>query len=96
MGLNYGTMVIMVLKGLVGTPFESLESVPVKLLTLKMIFLMAISSLENLQVLSILPSSLDFSPGPVKAILHPHPDYLPKVTFSEQVRLHLLCPVRVL
>jgi len=35
-----------------------------------------------MQALSISPSCLDFAPGAVKVILHPHPDYLPKVPFS--------------
>ncbi len=49
-------------------------------LTLKMVFLMAVSSLKkigDLQALSVSPSFLDFSPGLVKAIFHPHP-YLHK------------------
>ncbi len=63
-----------VLKGLVGTPFEPLETAPVKLLTRKRFFLMAITSLKrigDLQALSVSPSCLDFAPGLVKAILHP-------------------------
>lgn len=36
------------LEGLVGAPFEPLESAPVKLLTLKMVFLMAITSLKRI------------------------------------------------
>jgi hypothetical protein len=74
-----------VLEGLVETPFEPLESACDKLLTLKMVFLMAITSLKrigDMQALSISPSCLDFAPGMVKVILHPHPDYLPKVPFS--------------
>ncbi len=63
------------------TPFEPLESAPIRFLTLKMVFLMAIASLkriEDLQALSISPSCLDFAPGLVKVILHPHPNYLRK------------------
>ncbi len=74
-----------VLKGLIMTPFEPLESAPIRFLTLKMFFLMAITSLKrigDLQALSISPSCLDFAPGLVKVILHPHPNYLPKVPFS--------------
>ncbi len=74
-----------VLEGLVCTPFEPLESVPVRFLTLKMFSLMAITYLKrigDLQALSISPSSLDFAPGLVKVILHPHPNYLLKVPFS--------------
>ncbi len=75
---------------------------------------MAITSLMrigDLQALSISPSCLDFAPGLVKVILHPHPNYLPKVPWirsflklsalrrsrhRRQERLHLLCPVRAL
>ncbi len=86
-----------VLEGLVTTPFEPLESAPVRFLTLKMFFLMAITYLKrvgDLQALSILPSCLDFAPGLVKVILHPHPNYLPKVPFSTMnpVVLEAFCP----
>ncbi|KAI2656086.1 Transposon Ty3-G Gag-Pol polyprotein [Labeo rohita] len=36
---------------------------------------------RDLQALATSPSCLDFAPGLVKAILHPHPNYLPKVPF---------------
>ncbi len=86
-----------VLEGLVMTPFEPLESAPIRFLTLKMFFLMAITSLKrigDLQALSISPSCLDFAPGLVKVILHPHPNYLPKVPFSTMnpVVLEAFCP----
>lgn len=45
-------------------------------------FLLGITSLKrigDLQALSISPSCLNFPPGLVKVILHPHPNYLPKV-----------------
>ncbi len=79
------------------TPFEPLESAPIRFLTLKMFFLMAITSLKrigDLQALSISPSCLDFAPGLVKVILHPHPNYLPKVPFSTMnpVVLEAFCP----
>ncbi|XDV29401.1 hypothetical protein PO909_032535 [Leuciscus waleckii] len=86
-----------VLEGLVETPFEPLESASDKLLTLKMFFLMAITSpkrIGDMQALSISPSCLDFAPVMVKVILHPHPDYLPKVPFSavHPVTLEAFCP----
>ena len=85
------------LEGLIDTPFEPLESEPDRLLTLKMVFLMAITSLKrigDLRALSVSPSCLDFAPGLVKAILHPHPNYLPKVPFSNMhpVVLEAFCP----
>ncbi|XDV29773.1 hypothetical protein PO909_032815 [Leuciscus waleckii] len=86
-----------ILEGLVETLFEPIESASDKLLTLKMVFLMAITSLKrigDMQALSISPSCLDFAPGMVKVILHPHPDYLPKVPFStvHPVTLEAFCP----
>ncbi len=58
---------------------------------------MAITSLKrigDLQALSISPSCLDFAPGLVKVILHPHPNYLPKFPFSTMnpVVLEAFCP----
>ncbi len=58
---------------------------------------MAITSLKrigDLQALSISPSCLDFAPGLVKVILHPHPNYLLKVSFStiNLVVLEAFCP----
>ncbi|KAL0170943.1 hypothetical protein M9458_035539, partial [Cirrhinus mrigala] len=48
----------------------------------------------DLQALQTLPSCLDFAPGLVKAILDPHPNYLPKVAFStiNPVILEAFCP----
>ncbi len=58
---------------------------------------MAITSLKrigDLQALSISPSCLDFAPGLVKVILHPHPNNLPKVPFltMNPVVLEAFCP----
>ncbi|KAL0192241.1 hypothetical protein M9458_010537, partial [Cirrhinus mrigala] len=71
-----------VLEGLSLAPFEPLESATAKNLTFKMVFLLAITSLKrvgDLQGLAISPTCLEFAPGGVKAILHPRPDYVPKV-----------------
>ncbi|KAL0166316.1 hypothetical protein M9458_038160, partial [Cirrhinus mrigala] len=88
-----------VLEGLAGHPFEPLESVPEKLLTLKMVLLVALSSLKragDLQALSFSPSCLDFAPGLVKVLLRPRPDYVPKVASSpfrfQQVVLEAFSP----
>ncbi len=54
----------------------------VKFLTLKALFLLAISSLKrigDLQALLVATSCLEFAPGMVKAFLHPRPGYIPKV-----------------
>ncbi len=53
-----------------------------KLLTLKTVLLVALSSLKrvgDLQALSNSPSCMDFAPGLVKVLLRPRPDYVPKV-----------------
>ncbi len=58
---------------------------PAKCLTLKALFLLAISSLKrigDLQALSVAPSCLEFAPDMVKASLHPRPGYVPKVPAS--------------
>ncbi|KAJ8009614.1 hypothetical protein DPEC_G00090730 [Dallia pectoralis] len=68
-----------VLEGLSRAPFEPIEEVPDKFVTLKTVFLLAISSLKrigDMQALSVAPSCLDFSPGMVKAFLLPSPGAL--------------------
>ncbi len=55
---------LIVMEGLLGHPFKPLESVSIKLLTLKTVLLLALSSLKRLgdfQALSIL--CMDFAPG---------------------------------
>lgn len=74
-----------VLEGLSLAPFEPLESASPKDLTLKMVFLLAITSLKrvgDLQALAVTPACLEFAPGKVKAFLHPSPGYVPKVPSS--------------
>ncbi len=69
-------------QGLSLAPFKPFEEVPAKFLTLKTLFLLAISSLKrigDLQALSVAPSCLEFAPDMVKAFLHPRPGYVPKV-----------------
>ncbi len=71
-----------VLQGLSLAPIKPLEEVPAKFLTLKVLFLLAISSLKrigDLQALSVAPSCLEFAPDMVIAFLHPRPGYVPKV-----------------
>ncbi len=85
-----------VLQGLSLAPFEPLE-VPDKFLTLKALFLLAISSLKrigDLQALSVAPSCLEFAPGMVKAFLHPRPGYVPKVPANvvRSIMLQAFCP----
>ncbi len=88
-----------VLEGLLGNPFELLQSVSDKLLTLKTVLLVALSSLErvgDLHALSISPSCMDFAPGLVKFLLRPRHDYVPKVALNpfcfQQVVLETFSP----
>lgn len=73
--LLLGTVVSTVLEGMSTAPFEPIESVPEKFLTLKTVFLLAIMSLKrigDLQALSVIASCLEFlAPGMRKAFLHP-------------------------
>ncbi len=85
-----------VLQGLSLAPFQPLEEVPAKFLTLKALFLLAISSLKrigDLQALSVAPSCLEFAPGMVKAFLHPRPGYVPKVpaNVARSIMLQAFC-----
>ncbi len=78
-------------------PFEPLEEAPAKFLTLKALFLLAISSLKrigDLQALSVAPSCLEFAPGKVEAFLHPRPGYVPKVpaNVARSIMLQAFCP----
>jgi len=62
---------VVVLEGLSLAPFGPIEKAPEKFLTLKSIFLLAISSvkgIEDLQALSVAPSFLEFSPGVVNLL----------------------------
>ncbi len=101
-----------VLEALCKPPFEPIEEVSERLLTLKTVLLLAISSLKrvgDLQALSVAPSFLDFAPGLAKAFM-----YLPKVPSSvprpvvlqafcppplrepDQEKLNCMCPVQAL
>ncbi|KAJ7996685.1 hypothetical protein DPEC_G00239590 [Dallia pectoralis] len=87
-----------VLEGLSRAPFEAIEEVPDKFVTLKTVFLLAISSLKrigDMQALSVAPSCLDFSPGMVKAFLLPSPGYVPKVPTNivGPIVLQAFCPL---
>ncbi len=89
-----------VLQGLSTHPFEPLETVTEKVLTVKTVLLLALSSLKrvgDLQALSISPSCMDFAPRLVKVLLRLRPDYVPKVTSNpfhfQQVVLEALSPM---
>ncbi len=88
-----------VLEGLVTAPFEPLESVLERILTLKDTLLLALTSLKrvgDLQAFSVSETCMDFAPGLVKVTLWPRPGYIPKVlstSFRYQVvTLHSFHP----
>ncbi len=88
-----------VLEGLVTAPFEPLESASERILTLKVVLLLALTSLKrvgDLQAFSVSETCMDFSPGLVKVTLRPRPGYIPKVLStsfrSQVVTLHSFHP----
>ncbi len=71
-----------VLKALCRPPFKPIEEISDRHLTLKTVFLLAITSLKrvgDLQALSVAPTHLDFAPGMAKAFLYPRAGYVSKV-----------------
>ncbi len=101
-----------VLEALCKPPFEPIEQVSKRLLTLKTVLLLAISSLKRVGDLSV--ASIDFTPGLAKVFLYPRVGYVPKVPSSvprpvvlqafcpppfrepNQEKLNCMCPVRAL
>ncbi len=88
-----------VLEGLVTAPFEPLESASDWILTLKVVLLLALTSLKrvgDLQAFSVSETCMDFAPGLVKVTLRPRPGYIPKVLStsfrSQVVTLHSFHP----
>ena len=80
-----------VLAGLQGGPFEPLDSVELKFLSLKTALLVALTSIKrvgDLQAFSVSEECLVFGPAYSHVVLRPRPGYVPKVPttpFRDQV-----------
>ncbi len=88
-----------VLEGLLTAPFEPLESASDRILNLKVVLLLALTSLKrvgDLQAFSVSETCMDFAPGLVKVTLRPRPGYIPKILStsfrSQVVTLHSFHP----
>ncbi len=74
-----------------GDPFEPLQSVELKFMSLKTVLLAALATVKrvgDLQVFSVDDSCLEFGPGNSHVVLRPRPGYVPKVPtmpFRDQV-----------
>ncbi len=72
----------LVLRALLTAPFEPLQSVELKFLSIKTLLLTALASIKmvgDLQVFSIYDSCLEFGPADSSATPRPRPGYVPKV-----------------
>ena len=70
-----------VLAAMKGPPFEPIQSVSLKHLSFKTVFLMALASVKrigDLHALSVSPTCLEFGPNDSKVILKPRHGYVPK------------------
>ncbi len=80
-----------VLSALRGAPFEPLQSVELKFLSLKTVLLSALATVKrvgDLQAFSVDDSGLEFGPADSHVVLRPRPGYVPKVPtmpFRDQV-----------
>lgn len=71
-----------VLRALKGAPFEPLQSIGLKALSLKTALLLALASVKrvgDLQALSMSPNCLEFGPNDSRVVLKPRHGYVPKV-----------------
>lgn len=71
----------MVLKALKDVPFESLQSVSVKFLTMKTLILIALASIKRVGDLYAfrVDDCLQYGPADSNVTLRPRPGYIPKV-----------------
>ena len=71
-----------VLTALKSAPFEPLQSVELKFLSMKTVLLIALASVKrvgDLQAFSVDEACLEFGPADSHVILRPRPGYVPKV-----------------
>lgn len=74
-----------VLDGLTRPPFEPLEEVDMKHLSLKTVLLLALASakrVSDIHALSVHPSCTQFALGQARVLLKPNPAFVPKVVGS--------------
>ncbi len=84
---------VLVLRALKTAPFEPLQSVELKFLSMKTLLLTALASIKrvvDLQAFSADESCLEFGPADSSATLRPRPGYVPKVPTTPSV-LHTHC-----
>ncbi|CAM4648922.1 unnamed protein product [Leuciscus chuanchicus] len=70
-----------VLEAMKGAPFEPIESIDLKLLSFKTVFLLALASVKrigDLQALSVSATCMEFGPNDSRVILKPKHGYVPK------------------
>ncbi|XDV26198.1 hypothetical protein PO909_029965, partial [Leuciscus waleckii] len=70
-----------VLEAMKGAPFEPIQSIDLKLLSLKTVFLLALASMKrigDLQALSVSAACMEFGSNDSKVILKPKHGYVPK------------------
>lgn len=70
-----------VLEAMKGAPFEPIQSIDIKHLSLKMVFLLALASekrIGDLQALLVSATCMEFGPNDSKVILKPRHGYVPK------------------
>ena len=73
---------LVVLRALTGPPFEPLETVDIKFVSLKTALLLALTSVKrvgDMQALSVSPSCLQFSIAGDRVVMRPNAAYTPKV-----------------
>ncbi len=81
----------LVLRALQQGPFEPLQTVDLKFLSMKTLLLLALASIKrvgDLHAFSVNDSCLEFVPADFQVILRPRPSYVPKVPttpFRDQV-----------